>query len=141
MLPRFHIKLSLTFMPVACDYFNFIWIVIFYAAFSSPEMTIYERSKISWLIFFSTFDIWNIVCFHSLKINVKSSIHMQLFPKWGVCVCVKLFFRLYIANTFTDCGINTKGVSYPIWAKPLVLLVLLWNTRQEANVQSLCIKA
>lgn len=29
-------------MPAACDYFNFIWIGIFYASFSSPEMTIYE---------------------------------------------------------------------------------------------------
>lgn len=29
-------------MPAACDYFNFIWIENFYAAFSSTEMAIYE---------------------------------------------------------------------------------------------------
>lgn len=32
-------------MPSACDYCNFIWIEIFYASFSSQEMTIYEFEK------------------------------------------------------------------------------------------------
>lgn len=46
MLPRFHIEVSLTFMPAAYDCFNFIWIENYYPALSSPEMTM-NLSKIS----------------------------------------------------------------------------------------------
>lgn len=81
--------------------------------------------------YFSTFAIENIVCFHSLKINVKGSIHIKVFLKWEGEK--KLPFGLYTAGIFTDHGIKTWGMRYPLWWKPLVLLLFLQNTGQEAS--------
>lgn len=96
-------------MPAACDYLNFIWIVIFLCCFFQPRDNYLWIEQNQLAIIFLAHLPFKIVCFHSLKINVKSSTHTQLFPKYVcVCVCVKLFFRLYTENIFTDCGINTQ---------------------------------
>lgn len=54
-------------MPSACGYFNFIWIEIFYAAFSSQELTVYEFEKNQLAIILISH--WKYYFFHSLKIR------------------------------------------------------------------------
>lgn len=136
-MPRFHIKV---FHAICMWLFQFglvglnFWIEIFYAAFSSQELTLYEFEKNQLAIILVCH--WKYCLFSQFK--NQGSIHKKLLLKWEG---KNLSFGLCTAGIFTDYTVNTCGVRYPVWSKSLVLLLFLQNTRQEASVQSFCFKS
>lgn len=100
-------------MPSACGCFPFILIEIFYASFSSQELTIYEFEKNKLAIIFICH--WKYCLF--LLFKNQSSIHIKLFLK---CEGKKLPFGLCTAGIFTDHGINTHEE---------------WGTQYDPNLQ------